>query len=235
MIKVGCCGFAEARAKYFKKFDLVEIQQTLYQVPSAKTAAQWRREARAGFEFTMKAWQLITFPPASPTYEKLKHPPQSRKLKNYGSFQLTSEVLEAWEQTEEVARALGARVIVFESPESFIPEKTNIDNLTKFFGSIERGAYRMVWEARGRWPEDLVVSLCRDLDLTYSIDPFVRPPFDGPIRYFKLHGKGGDDDSYTDNELMALRRLLDKGPEAYVLFNNQNMLADAGRMRRMIR
>lgn len=37
MIKVGCCGFAEARTKYYRKFDLVEIDQTFYQMPLPKT------------------------------------------------------------------------------------------------------------------------------------------------------------------------------------------------------
>lgn len=235
MIRVGCCGFPQARARYFKKFNVVEIQQTLYDLPQVKTVARWRQEAGKGFEFTMKAWQLITHPPSSPTYEKLKRPLHPRRTKNYGSFQLTPEVLRAWEQTEEVARVLGVRLILFQCPPSFIPEKTNIDSLTKFFGSIERNDYLMVWEPQGRWPEDLVVSLCKDLNLIHCTDPFVRAPCYGFPWYLRLHGRPKGEDAYTDEDLEDLKRLLADQDDAYVLFNNANMLADADRFRKLLR
>ena len=76
-VKVGCCGFARSIKDYFSQFRLVEVQQTFYKVPRLKTALRWRREAPADFEFTLKAWQLITRLPTSPTYRKagVKIPP----------------------------------------------------------------------------------------------------------------------------------------------------------------
>jgi uncharacterized protein YecE (DUF72 family) len=59
-IKVGCCGFAGGQRDYFERFELIEIQQTFYQPPRLPTAEKWRAAARKGFEFTLKAWQLIT-------------------------------------------------------------------------------------------------------------------------------------------------------------------------------
>ncbi len=41
-IKVGGGGFPEARATYFPEFSLVEVQQTFYQPPQAKTVRLWR-------------------------------------------------------------------------------------------------------------------------------------------------------------------------------------------------
>ncbi len=38
LINVGCCGFAASQKKYFELFDVVEIQQTFYQIPEIKTA-----------------------------------------------------------------------------------------------------------------------------------------------------------------------------------------------------
>jgi uncharacterized protein YecE (DUF72 family) len=235
MIRVGCCGFGKTRTKYLRKFDLVEIQQTFYQPPQVKTAARWRHEARAGFEFTMLAWQLITHPPASASYEKVKEPLRSKRIKNYGSFQLTSEVLGAWERTAEIGEALGCAMIVFLSPPEFVAEKTNIDNLTKFFGSIERGGLQMAWEPTSRWPEDLVISLCRDLDLIYCSDPFIQRPLNPPPWYLRLHGKGDQESLYTDKDLRGLRRLLSNCPEAYVLFCNQTMVEDATRLKKMLK
>jgi uncharacterized protein YecE (DUF72 family) len=62
-IKVGCCGFPTARKNYFQEFNLVEIQETFYRPPSIDGAAKWREEAPQDFEFSLKAWQVITHLP----------------------------------------------------------------------------------------------------------------------------------------------------------------------------
>jgi len=45
---------------YFTQFKLVEVQQTFYKMPKLDTALGWRQEAPSDFEFSLKAWQLIT-------------------------------------------------------------------------------------------------------------------------------------------------------------------------------
>jgi uncharacterized protein YecE (DUF72 family) len=97
--KVGCCGFPMARAEYYRRFPVVEIQQTFYDLPRIQTAERWRREAlirrsrngRADFEFTMKAWQLITHEPSSPTYRRLRKVIPEEEKGLYGSFQAVAE------------------------------------------------------------------------------------------------------------------------------------------------
>jgi uncharacterized protein YecE (DUF72 family) len=234
MTRIGCSGFSESRTKYFRKFNMVEFSQSFIDLPQPRSAARWRQEAPPAFEFTMTAWQLITHPATSPTYQKIKEVLKSRRTKNYGLFQLTSEVLAAWERTVEVARALGARCILFLCPAEFVPEKTHIDNLTKFFGSIERGGLRMVWEPRARWPEDLVVSLCRDLDLVHCTDPFEHPPLTRSPLYVRLHGRHRPDGALTDGDFESLARLVKPSPQAYVVFANPAAWTDADRFRKMV-
>jgi uncharacterized protein YecE (DUF72 family) len=41
-VKVGCCGFPVAQARYARRFGVVEVQQTFYQVPSLIALARWR-------------------------------------------------------------------------------------------------------------------------------------------------------------------------------------------------
>ncbi len=94
-IKVGCCGFAVAQKKYFELFEVVEVQQTFYQIPQIKTAEKWRHAAPPGFELTMKAWQLITHAPSSPTYRRLRERIDPIQADRYGGFQPTGEVMEA--------------------------------------------------------------------------------------------------------------------------------------------
>ena len=92
---------------------MVEVQQTFYHPPMIKTLEGWRAEAPPDFEFTLKAWQLITHEAESPTYRRLKLPWPPTKLANCGSFKPSEEVLWAWEQTREAALALKAPIVVF--------------------------------------------------------------------------------------------------------------------------
>ncbi len=59
-IKVGLCGFTIGAASYFDTYPVVEVQQTFYDPPAQRTLEQWRIQAPESFEFTMKAWQVIT-------------------------------------------------------------------------------------------------------------------------------------------------------------------------------
>jgi uncharacterized protein YecE (DUF72 family) len=86
-IKIGCCGFAVSQQEYFKSFKLIEIQHTFYQLPLLKTAEKWRNSAPKDFEFTIKAWQLITHEPASPTYRRLREKIDPTKKDCCGSLQ----------------------------------------------------------------------------------------------------------------------------------------------------
>jgi uncharacterized protein YecE (DUF72 family) len=156
--RVGCCGFPLARRRYFETFRLVEVQQTFYQPPRLETLARWREAAPAGFEITLKAWQLITHEPSSPTYRRLKQPIPEAKRGRYGSFRPTKEVMDAWRATLAAAEALDATAIVFQCPASFTPTTEHIANLRRFFESVGGDAHPrlLAWEPRGEWPRDAV-------------------------------------------------------------------------------
>jgi uncharacterized protein YecE (DUF72 family) len=111
-VKVGCCGFLGGRKGCFSQFQLVEVQQTFYQMPRLETAQRWRQEAPADFEFTLKAWQLITHPPASQTYRKAGIKVPSGAEGHYGFFRPSDEVYQAWEAMKKFAQALEAKAIL---------------------------------------------------------------------------------------------------------------------------
>ena len=187
-VKAGCCGFPKARNLYYKSFKLVEIQQTFYQPPKLKTIERWRMEAGHDFEFALKAWQLITHESKSPTYRRLTVSWPEKKLDLCGFFKPTNEAHWAWMQTIEVAMALQARIIVFQTPPSFQPSAANKENLRKFFKEVNRGGFFLVWEPRGLWRGGEVQELCRELNLTHGFDPFKTDPSFGKIPYFRIHG-----------------------------------------------
>jgi uncharacterized protein YecE (DUF72 family) len=223
---VGCCGFAGSQARYFGLFQLVEIQSTFYQLPRPQTAERWRAVAPPGFQFAMKAWQLITHEPSSPTYRRLSRKPEAGALARYGSFRPTAEVFEAWGRTAEFARTLGTMLVVFQCPASFLPTDEHIANMRAFFGRIERSGFHLLWEPRGDWPPDTVRGMCEELDLVHCVDPFKNSPVHGAFRYFRLHGVSGYSHRYTDAELLQLKEWAGHRP-AYVLFNNSAMEEDA--------
>lgn len=226
MVKVGCCGFPCNRKEYFHKFKLVEVQQTFYQMPKLETAVKWRSEAPADFEFTLKAWQLITHPPTSPTYRRARIEIAPGDEKRYGFFQPTDEVRQAWDETKEFARALAARIIVFQCPPSFKETSANVNNLKRFFSSVRDSGFLFAWEPRGGWSGSVVKALCSELGLIHCVDPFIAEPVAGELRYFRLHGGPGYRHRYTEDELKWLKEKV-SGKEAYVLFNNLNMYQDS--------
>ncbi len=234
MIWVGCCGFPKNRKTYFQHFPAVEVQQTFYRPPSPETARRWRSEAPREFLFTLKAWQVITHPPRSPTYRRAGLVVPEDLEDQYGGFRPTAPILEAWERTREVALALEATVVVFQCPASFAPTAENLAAMRAFFGTVDRAGLIFAWEPRGEWPDEVVAALCRDLDLIHCVDPFSRPPVTAGTAYFRLHGIGGYRYRFTDTDLERLAEACRPFHTAYVFFNNLSMWADALRFQRLV-
>ncbi len=233
-IKVGCCGWPVARAKYFGAFGLVEVQESFYNLPRLATVERWRSAAPPRFEFVLKAPQLITHEPSSPTYRRLRTKPSEFRKRRYGAFKPTAEIHRAWEATRALARALGSKIVLFQSPASFTPTPRHKAHLEAFFKKVERGGLLLAWEPRGEWDDAEIRSLCRQLDLIHCVDPFQRRPVAGEPAYFRLHGRGGYHYRYSDAELKELLALCRDRPSAYVLFNNTEMFADARRFLRLL-
>lgn len=233
-IWVGCCGFPKARATYYRHFNVVEIQQTFYRLPDLATAQRWRAEAPPDFTFTMKAWQLITHEPDSPTYRRSGIAAPETLRGRCGAFRPTPEVDEAWTRTLQLARALHAPVVVFQCPARFTPTAEHASNLRAFFQRIERDGLLLAWEPRGDWSDALVRSLCHELELIHCVDPFQRPPVYGTPAYFRLHGRTGYRYQYTDEDLQQLHYWCSQHEAVYCLFNNVTMWEDALRFQQLI-
>jgi len=221
--------------RYASHFPIVEVQQTFYQPPADAVMARWVKAMPEGFEFTLKAWQLITHESKSPTYRRLKRPLSASERSSCGAFRDSEIVREALARTLACAKTLGAEKILFQSPASFRPDDQNIARLRHFFARLanpERPAnVRYFWEPRGAaWTEHapLAAELCEELELGYVVDPFVDAvrPTSG-VAYLRLHGISGARHVYSDAELQALVRMTP--PNTYVLFNNIPRVSDAQR------
>ena len=234
LIRIGCCGFRTSRESYYALLDAVEVQHTFYQPPLVPTLKRWRAEAPAGFEFTLKAWQLITHLSSSPTYRRVKRQLSEEEKEEAGAFRPTATVAGAWELTRECASALGARAVLFQCPASFRPTRENVSNMRKFFRGAERGTLAFCWEPRGGWPRETVKSLCDELDLWHVVDPFAERTLTPGRCYFRLHGRRGWRYKYEDGELEELRSMLPERAVSYVFFNNVEMRDDAARFKEIV-
>jgi uncharacterized protein YecE (DUF72 family) len=235
-LHLGLCGWSGSQRSYFADFGCIEIQSTFYDPPALAVARKWRASSPPGFEFCIKAWQLITHTAASPTYRRLRSPIAANERDSFGSFRQTDQVWQAWQRTLEIARALEARVILFQCPKSFHPTTENLINLSAFFRRVERADFRLAWEPRGEfWAEDVVREVCADNDLIHCVDPFQAIAVHGDIKYWRLHGRGSYSYRYTDADLAALRHMLNQQPQpGYLMFNNFSSKADALRFRRLL-
>jgi len=234
-LKVGCCGFRTARADYMQLFSVVEVQQTFYQPPQISTLKKWREDAPPDFEFTLKAWQLITHEARSPTYKRLKRELTETEREQCGAFRLTPIVKEAWVTTAACAEALGSKRILFQCPASFTPTAENVRNMRRFFSFVERArGQHFFWEPRGSWPPELIIKLCRELELSHVVDPFAARTLTPDQIYYRLHGRNGWRYIYENEELEELLEMLpSKGTAAYVFFNNVRMNEDAARFQQL--
>ncbi len=237
MSLVGCCGWAGSQPQYFSQFPVIEIQSTFYDPPALKVAARWRNLAPSEFEFCIKAWQLITHKPTSPTYRRLRRPINLERSAFFGSFQDTDDVWQAWIKTLEIADTLRASVVLFQCPVSFEAICPNIENLSRFFEKIGPQPFRLAWEPRGPWPAEVVRDLCAQYRLIHCVDPLLSAPDRESVVYWRLHGKGSYSYRYTDDDLFELRELLlltPREPPSYILFNNLTMKEDATRFRLLL-
>jgi uncharacterized protein YecE (DUF72 family) len=227
-IQTGCCGFPVAQAEYYRTFSCLEIDSSFYQLPKLETVARWRAAAPAGFQFSLKAWQVITHRASSPTYKRTRLDDHDRQ--HGGHFGFNATIRWAWDETFAVAQELGAFFVLFQCPASFSQTSEHIASLRRFFERAKRGKFHMGWEPRGTWEPEQVESLCRELDLVHVFDPFkTPPPVTSKIQYFRLHGITGSKHRYTDVELKQLREFCRPWATTYCLFNNLAMFKDAQR------
>jgi uncharacterized protein YecE (DUF72 family) len=234
-MKLGMCGFTIGAAAYMKQFEVVEVQQTFYDPPPPKTLERWRSNAPEEFEFTMKAWQVITHFGTSRTYRRLRRPFDERAKAEAGGFRVNDTVLGAWQTTLEAARLLRATAILFQCPASFRQTPENIEAMRQFFGTIGReNGVRYLWEPRGPWADEVVLELCRDLQLIHAVDPFIRPSLSPELTYWRLHGNKSHYASYTDAELEQIHRWIPPRGECYAMFNNIPRVGDVRRFRALL-
>lgn len=232
-VKIGVCGFPASKKRVFESLDVVEVQQTFYSPPSLNTLKGWRDSAPYGFEFTVKAWQVITHPSTSPTYRRLKSVLIKGREDETGGFRWTSVVKDAYREIVMCCEMLEASYLLFQTPASFKPVDENIERMINFFKKVDRKNLKFVWEPRGNWDQKLLRSISDECSVIIGGDPLKGAFLYGTPLYIRLHGREGYRYRYTDSDFDELIEFIGKR-RAYVLFNNVYMLEDAISFRRRL-
>lgn len=228
MVRVGCVGFPVGRDRYWRTLSFVEAK-TGERMPRPETLADWRSGAPPGAEFSLQAFRTIThgredrgFPPAARRF------PVSRQ-QQCGAFRDSLEVHEAWSATRFAAEALGARIILFETPASFQPGPDRLRDMYRFFKNLSRGRSACVWRpSGGAWKRSLIEKVCADLGLIFAFDPLREScPQRGAFRYMRPLGPRLG--TLSEDSLSAIRRLGDAVP-AYLVFSHRGGFCDAERL-----
>ena len=226
-IHIGTCGFNGSKADYAKQFSCLEVQHTFYQPPQLASLERWRNQVPTDFEFTLKAWQLITHQAKSPTYKRLKKPLSERERSEAGFFRPTAIVDQAWQITLDCARVLRAATLLFQCPASFLPTPEHVANMVDFFSRVDRSGLTLCWEPRGNWSPALIKDLCQDLQLWHVVDPFAHTTVTPDQCYFRLHGRQSWRYQYEPQELRKLIELVPTDNASYIFFNTIHMTQDA--------
>ena len=209
-------------ARYSEEFDTVEINNSFYRLPSGDTFEKWRKQAPAGFCYSVKANRYLT---------------QAKKLK---------DCEEPLERMMSAVRCLGDRLgpILYQLPPSM---RLNLDRLESFVKILPKDVSN-VFEFRNKsWyvPETYSLldrygaSLCVH-DMTGCTSERIGV---GSIAYVRFHGGEGKYwGRYSDECLLAWTDwILDQsrqGRGVWCYFNNDihgHAIEDARTLKSMVR
>jgi uncharacterized protein YecE (DUF72 family) len=202
--RIGCAGFSMRLSEYFERFNVVEVQESFYDLPSERTLRRWRRAAPEGFAFTMRAWQLITHPASYSGYQRIRRPWDQEAGDRFGLFKPTEQTNWAWGVVRRAAAILEAKAIVFHTPSSFTPTRENKENFVRFFDSVERGPYHLAWEPDGMWEDEEIEDLCQECGLIGVVDPLASKPSPGEIFYFRIREKTRSRGAHGEEDFLEI-------------------------------
>lgn len=235
-IRIGCSGWsydgwrgrfypkelkpAEWFAYYAQYFDTVEINNTFYHLPPARTFNTWQAQAADGFVYAVKASRYFT---------------HLKRLKN-----ARAALNKFLTRARKLKKHLGP--ILYQLPPHW---HLNLERLESFLDLLPADLLH-VFEFRDQsWMSEDVLQMLDERDVSFCTHDFpglaVPRRAVGPIAYVRFHGAGSVyGGSYSGPALRSWWNWMEKqirgGKELYVYFNNDveaQAVRDAQRLKRM--
>jgi len=200
---------------YARAFNFVAVNSTFYRLPSLRKAREWRRSVPHSFAFSIKA-------PASITHEHGLRP--------------TPEVFESLKQAIDVCEALGAKSLVFETPQSLMFRAQEEEGLELIVAALSERGIAMCLEARAYRGRDLPSSLAKLMSRKGIIDvvdlSVQTPRVASSEMYTRLLGPDArNSHEFSNDELRDIdRKALEGDYERMIFtFHGVRMYRDAAR------
>jgi uncharacterized protein YecE (DUF72 family) len=157
-------------AYYAERFDVVELNNSFYRLPSAETALRWREQAPPGFRYAIKANRYIT---------------QAKKL---------IDCAEPLARLLAPTRALGAALgpILFQLPPML---RLDLERLERFLALLPRDLVHVFEFRHASWYDEATLCLLDQFDagfVTHDFPGLVSPRWaSGAAAYVRFHGTSG--------------------------------------------
>ena len=228
MIKVGCAGYPIGRDRYWRSLAFTETD-TGKGLPRLETLAAWRADIPAGGEAALQALRTITHGPDDRGFPASARKFPKTRQAQCGAFRESMEVHEAWMATKASAEALGAKIVVFESPASFQPGPDRLRDMYRFFKGAARGRLIFVWQPRGGEWSSMGDKVCADLGLIRAFDPLRQPPPKKGAFLYLRPGLARMGSLSVDN-MATIARACTEAP-AYVALSHRAAFQDSERLK----
>lgn len=188
---------------YARQYDTVEINNSIYRLPSAAAFEAWRAQAPPRFLYAVKASRYLTH------MKKLQDP---------------EEPLETF---FERARLLKPRLgpVLYQLPPHW---RLNLERFEHFLLALPRGYTHVVEFREPSWFDERVFDLLERYGVAHCIHDM--RPLQVPRRvtaqlaYVRFHGAAESDGNYSDAALAAWARQIEewlsRRLDVYVYFNN---------------
>jgi uncharacterized protein YecE (DUF72 family) len=161
----GLSSLKSGLASYAKHFDLLEVRADP-QVPSPKYLARLKREAPAGFLFSLVV---------------------GRSLADLSSSSFDPGLVEA---TQRAAKTLEARWLLIRTPASAGPSERTRAKLARLCDALRGAATGIAWEPRGAWTDEELVEASEKLEVALVRDLAEHDAAPGPVVYTRLLALG---------------------------------------------
>lgn len=219
VVHIGLASIGCPRPKYTENLSFSELIDTFHGPPRPATIRRWRQALPKDFVFSIRAQQFITHEPGPDGYRRVKDQPQGP----CGHFRSSDSVRAAYQATLAAANDLEARAVVFDTPASFTPTRSNQKQLELFFEQADRQpALSLVWRPAGVWTAGQIQPLCDAVGLVWSVDPVsdddaISRLVPGPMAYFSLRRP-----FYSDDDYDRILTLASSFETTFIMFDNIN-------------
>jgi uncharacterized protein YecE (DUF72 family) len=224
MLKIGICGWQNARDRWKKGVGAVELTQMAHAVPKTGVLARWRAEAPQTFDFIPTVPKALTAPESGGPLTRAFWPIQP--------------ALDLWERVRVAAETLEAGAVLVATPHSFTPTEPNRTALSEFFERCRRENFRVVWKPTGLWTEEDVAVIRTDLGLEGCVDPLVQPPEQLRKRkwiYGRVESLGLGSRPLDQDDVRLLAQICAEVASGYCVLHTADPHRDARRLAEEIR